>query len=106
MNRVDVLDHGYVRLVDSMGSDLTVANAARVSFDKESDWDEMPAQGKAAGTLPEADERILRFLAKDYIKIDDLVEVVDYFQPGAKLRDRPGMDVRVGNYRPPSGGSS
>ena len=27
-----VLDHGHVELVDHMGSDLTVANAARVSF--------------------------------------------------------------------------
>lgn len=31
-----VLDKGYVRLVDSMGNDLSVVNAARVSYDKES----------------------------------------------------------------------
>lgn len=31
-----VLDHGYVKLVDVMGSDLSVVNAARVSYDKES----------------------------------------------------------------------
>lgn len=30
-----VLDHGYVRTVNVMGSDLDVVNAARVSFDKE-----------------------------------------------------------------------
>ena len=30
-----VLDHGYVRTVNTMGSDLDVVNAARVSFDKE-----------------------------------------------------------------------
>ncbi len=29
-----------VTLIDSMGSDLTVVNAARVSFNKKSDWDE------------------------------------------------------------------
>ena len=29
-----VLDKGYVDLVDHMGSDLTVCNAARVSFAK------------------------------------------------------------------------
>ena len=34
--RVDVLDHGYVRWVDHMGTDLSVVNAARVSFEKES----------------------------------------------------------------------
>lgn len=32
-NRVDVLDHGYVRLVESMGSDLSIVRAARVSYD-------------------------------------------------------------------------
>ena len=30
-----VLDHGYIRTVNTMGSDLDVVNAARVSFDKE-----------------------------------------------------------------------
>ena len=32
----NVLDKGYVRLVDALGSDLTIANAARVSYAKES----------------------------------------------------------------------
>jgi thymidylate synthase (FAD) len=32
----NVLDHGYVRLVDYMGSDLSVIRAARVSYD--ADW--------------------------------------------------------------------
>lgn len=35
MNKVSILDHGYVRLVDSLGSDLTIVNSARVSYDKE-----------------------------------------------------------------------
>jgi thymidylate synthase (FAD) len=33
MSRIDLLDHGFVRLVDSMGSDLSVVRAARVSYD-------------------------------------------------------------------------
>lgn len=33
MQKIDVLDHGFVRLVDSMGSDLSVIRAARVSYD-------------------------------------------------------------------------
>lgn len=33
--KIAALDHGYVRLVDSMGSDLTSVNSARVSYDKE-----------------------------------------------------------------------
>jgi thymidylate synthase (FAD) len=35
-NHVNVLDKGYVRLIDSMGTDLSVVNAARASYDKES----------------------------------------------------------------------
>lgn len=36
MNKVKVLDEGYVRIVDTLGSDLSIVNAARVSYDKES----------------------------------------------------------------------
>lgn len=32
---IDILDHGYIRTVNIMGSDLDVVNAARASFDKE-----------------------------------------------------------------------
>ena len=31
-----------VDLIDHMGSDLSVVNAARVSFDKESSWEVIP----------------------------------------------------------------
>ena len=34
-NKIDVLDKGYVRLVDVLGDDLSIVNAARVSYDKE-----------------------------------------------------------------------
>ena len=64
IDKIDVLDHGYVRLVDSMGSDLLVVNAARVSFDRETDWEEPPFEGETAGTLTDADARIMRFLAR------------------------------------------
>lgn len=33
MKTIDVLDHGFVRLVDHMGNDLSVVRAARVSYD-------------------------------------------------------------------------
>lgn len=53
-DRISVLDNnGYVRLVDVMGSDLTVANAARVSYAKES------------AELSERDIRLIKFLAKE-----------------------------------------
>lgn len=34
--KINVLDKGYVRVADVMGNDLSVVNAARVSYDKES----------------------------------------------------------------------
>lgn len=33
MEKINVLDHGFVRLVDSMGNDLSVVRSARVSYD-------------------------------------------------------------------------
>ncbi|MBU8597344.1 FAD-dependent thymidylate synthase [Alkalihalobacillus clausii] len=50
---IQCLDHGYVRLVDVMGSDLTVVNAARVSYAKES------------SELTERDIRLIKFLARE-----------------------------------------
>ena len=39
MHKKVVLDRGFVELVDVMGTDLTVCRAARVSFNKQSEWD-------------------------------------------------------------------
>lgn len=47
-----VLDHGYVRLVDYMGSDLSVVRAARVSYDAE--W--------RAGEDSGSDARLIKYL--------------------------------------------
>lgn len=52
-NKTDVLGNGYVRLVDWMGSDLSVANAARASFSKESD------------EMTPSDARLISFLARE-----------------------------------------
>lgn len=51
-----------VTLLDHMGSDLTVVNAARVSFDKESkfEWDHEELCDK----LSDADARLVKYLAK------------------------------------------
>lgn len=53
MDKINVLDKGYVRLVDVMGSDLSVVNAARVSFARES------------SKFDERDERLIKFLARE-----------------------------------------
>jgi len=66
VNKVGVLDHGHVHLVDHMGSDLTVVNAARVSFANESKWEayaENP-QRSFELKLKEKDEKLIRYLAK------------------------------------------
>jgi|TARA_R110000824_G_scaffold68196_3_gene176549 thymidylate synthase (FAD) len=45
-----------VTLIDRMGSDLTVVNAARVSFNKESEW--------VDGNLSGKDEKLIGYLAR------------------------------------------
>ena len=58
-----ILTKPEVTLIDTMGSDLTVVNAARVSFAKESDW-EPPLIGQPAYRLKEADKKLIKYLAK------------------------------------------
>ena len=54
-----------VTLVDHMGSDLSVVNAARVSFAKTSEWDSMPfVDEPVEGLLSVGDEKLIKFLAK------------------------------------------
>ena len=48
-----MLDHGFVRLDDAMASDLSVVNAARVSFARRKD------------EMDESDEGLIRFLMRD-----------------------------------------
>jgi thymidylate synthase (FAD) len=50
---IRVLDHGFVRLDESMASDLSVVNAARVSFARRKE------------EMDEADEGLVRFLMRD-----------------------------------------
>ena len=53
-----------VALIDHMGSDLTVVNAARVSFNKESDWENITPAGPVRDVLKESDEKLIAYLAK------------------------------------------
>jgi len=52
-DRVELLDHGFVRLDASMADDLSVANAARVSFARRKE------------ELDDADRGLIRFLMRD-----------------------------------------
>ena len=53
-----------VKLIDKMGSDLSVVNAARVSFSKISEWEIIPEAGPTEGILTLADEKLIKYLAK------------------------------------------
>lgn len=52
--------------IDHMGDDLRVVNAARVSFDKESEWGELEYDGgkETIYFLSDRDEKLIRYLAK------------------------------------------
>ena len=53
--KIDVLDHGYVRLIESMGNDLSVSRSARVSYNEE--W--------RAGEDHGSDTRLINYLWKN-----------------------------------------
>ena len=50
--KIDILDKGYIELVDTLGDDLTPVNAARVSF------------GGRSETFEEKDRKLSKFLIK------------------------------------------
>lgn len=58
MNKIDVLNMGYVGLVSVMGDDLEVANAARVSYDKRSELND-------DSSLKNKDKKLIDFLWKE-----------------------------------------
>jgi len=66
IQKVNVLDAGFVEYVDHMGSDLTVVNAARVSFNKESSWDgDQHFSGHIKDKkLSDKDFKLIRYLAE------------------------------------------
>jgi thymidylate synthase (FAD) len=53
--KIDCLDHGFVRLIDSMGSDISVVRAARVSYDAA--W--------RAGENEGSDKKLINYLWKN-----------------------------------------
>ncbi|WP_277680047.1 FAD-dependent thymidylate synthase [Gracilibacillus dipsosauri] len=53
VNKIDVLDKGYVILHDTMGDDLSVVNAARVSYNKKKE------------ELDDKDVRLIKFLVRN-----------------------------------------
>lgn len=75
---------GFVELVDTFGSDLTVANAARVSFNKESAYEPIietkdGVETIVGHTLPERDKKLINFLAEHQ-------HITPFFHPQIQLR--------------------
>lgn len=48
----EVLDKGFIEVIDTLGSDLTIVNSARVSF------------GKRKEEFTDGDQKLLNYLAK------------------------------------------
>jgi thymidylate synthase (FAD) len=74
---IRVLDHGFVRLDGSMATDLSVVNAARVSFARRKEQ------------MDEADEGLIRFLMRDrHGCYDDATEVLtdDGWMPWPRVK--------------------
>lgn len=53
-----------VTLLDSCGTDLSTVNAARVSFEKESDWEWVEIDGSDEPSLPVKDAKLVQYLAR------------------------------------------
>ena len=54
-NEIKLLDYGYIKLLDTMGSDLKISQMARQSYDSE--W--------RAGVDNESDEKLINYLLKN-----------------------------------------
>ena len=71
-------------------------------------YDFIVESNKIEGILRDPTEEemkeFFRFMELPLITVEELQKFVSVYQPNAKLRDKYGMDVRVGRYYPPQGG--
>jgi hypothetical protein len=61
-------------------------------------------EGISRDPTPGEHSAAMRFLDLDSINIADVCRLQSAIAPGRPLRDRPDMNVKVGNYRAPRGG--
>jgi thymidylate synthase (FAD) len=83
--KINVLDAGFVELVECMGSDLTVVNAARVSFNKEATWQ---TDQKGNKILSDKDFKLIRYLA-------DHEHWTPFAHPQITLRIKAPISIRT-----------
>ena len=81
MQKINVLDAGFVEYVDHMGSDLTIVNAARVSFNKESKLGN-------DGRVSDNDFKLIRYLA-------DHQHWTPFAHPQITLRIKAPISIRT-----------
>lgn len=79
-NKIEIGNAGFVELLDTFGDDLTVVNAARVSFAKEST------------EFNEKDEKLVNYLAKHH-------HVTPFFHPQVRMRIKMPIFVAREWYR-------
>jgi hypothetical protein len=78
---------------------MSIHDAARMFIEESNKIEDIPH----SPTMKEINEH-LRFMKQKKITIDDLIKFVGVFQPGAKLRNKAGLNVRVGSHIPTAGG--
>ena len=104
MSRIEVLDHGHVDLIEYMGSDLMVCNAARVSFNNTTEWEideEAVERLRASGStyheqdvrkLSSRDEKLIKYLAKHQ-------HWTPFAHPQITLRIKAPVSIRTQIYK-------
>ncbi|KKQ48849.1 MAG: Thymidylate synthase, flavin-dependent [candidate division TM6 bacterium GW2011_GWF2_38_10] len=83
---------GFVELLEVFGDDLTVANAARVSYHKESAYEFNQAQGEEVRELSKRDKGLISFLAKHR-------HATPFFHPQARFRIKMPIFIAREWYR-------
>ena len=63
-------------------------------------------EGIRRGPTPDEVTKTIDFLGKVTINIGDVIDLQAVYSPGAPIRDKAGMNVRVGRCIPPLGGTS
>lgn len=84
--------------MDHLGTDLTVVNAARASFDKESEWDYMFGFGDEHRTLKPADAKLIRFLARGY-RTGEWDELVGNVTDMGMNNDSPAVEYMLLEFK-------
>jgi len=95
INEINVLDNGFVKLVDIMGSDLTAVNAARCSFAANTDFSEVEKVSKLKSALESLDKN--KFEA-EYPKSKYTEEYINYLLKANKEKVLKPKDFKLLKY--------